>query len=38
MAKKKKIPEETEIEDVPEGKVDDEGDEILDLYDEEEFK
>ena len=35
MAKKKKVPDETEVEDVPVGKVDDEGDEILDLYDEE---
>jgi len=35
MAKKKKIPDETEAEDVPVGKVDEDGDEILDLYDEE---
>ena len=35
MAKKKKVPAETEIEDVPEGKMDDDGDEIIDLYDEE---
>jgi len=35
MAKKKKVPEETKVEDVPIGKVDDDGDEILDLYDEE---
>ena len=34
MAKKKKVPVETEIEDVPEGKKDEEGDEIIDLYDE----
>ena len=36
MAKKKKVPEveEEEIEDVPDGKVDEEGDEIIDLYDE----
>ncbi len=34
MAKKKKIPDETEAEDVPVGKVDQDGDEILDLYDE----
>ena len=34
MAKKKKIPDETEAEDVPVGKVDEDGDEILDLYDE----
>jgi hypothetical protein len=34
MAKKKKMPDETEAEDVPVGKVDDDGDEILDLYDE----
>ena len=35
MATKKKIPDETEAEDVPVGKVDEDGDEILDLYDEE---
>jgi len=35
MAKKKKVPTETETENVPEGKMDDEGDELLDLYDEE---
>ena len=35
MAKNKKVPAETEIEDVPEGKVDDDGDEIIDLYEEE---
>ena len=34
MAKKKKVPIETEEDDIPTGKVDDEGDEILDLYDE----
>jgi hypothetical protein len=34
MAKKKKVPDETEIEDVPDGKMDEDGDEILDLYDE----
>ena len=34
MAKKKKLPDEAEVEDVPTGKVDDDGDEILDLYDE----
>jgi hypothetical protein len=35
MAKKKKIPvEEEEVEDVPDGKVDEEGDEVIDLYDE----
>ena len=35
MAKKKKLPDETEVEDVPAGNVDEDGDEILDLYDEE---
>ena len=34
MAKKKKAPAETEIEDVPEGKMDDDGDEVIDLFDE----
>ncbi|MBY9015931.1 MAG: hypothetical protein KGD68_09600 [Candidatus Lokiarchaeota archaeon] len=34
MAKKKILPDETEAEDVPVGKVDEDGDEILDLYDE----
>ena len=34
MAKKKKIESEPEEDDVPTGKVDEEGDEILDLYDE----
>jgi hypothetical protein len=34
MAKKKKISPEPEEDDVPTGKVDEEGDEILDLYDE----
>jgi len=34
MTKKKKVPSETEIEDVPGGKMDDDGEEILDLYDE----
>ena len=34
MAKKKKMPDETEAEDVPVGKVDEDGDEVLDLYDE----
>jgi DNA repair exonuclease SbcCD nuclease subunit len=35
MAKKKKIaPESEEEDDVPTGKVDEDGDEILDLYDE----
>ncbi|MFX1259007.1 MAG: hypothetical protein ACFFAN_14205 [Promethearchaeota archaeon] len=33
MAKKKNIPE-PEVEEVPKGKVDEEGDEIIDLYDE----
>jgi len=35
MTKKKKMPDEAEAEDVPIGKVDEDGDEILDLYDEE---
>jgi hypothetical protein len=35
MAKKKKLPDEIEVEDVPAGDVDEDGDEILDLYDEE---
>ncbi len=35
MAKKKKMPDETEAENVPIGKIDEDGDEILDLYDEE---
>jgi len=34
MAIKKKMPDETEVEDVPGGNVDEDGDEILDLYDE----
>ncbi|TFG09212.1 MAG: hypothetical protein EU539_00135 [Promethearchaeota archaeon] len=34
MAKKKKASPEPEIDEIPEGKVDEEGDEILDLYDE----
>ena len=34
MAKKKITPVESEIDEVPEGKVDDEGDEIIDLYSE----
>jgi len=34
MAKKKKIAEEPETDDIPDGKVDEEGDEVLDLYDE----
>ncbi len=34
MAKKKIIPVESEIDEVPEGKVDDDGDEIIDLYSE----
>ena len=34
MAIKKKMPDETEIEDVPGGNVDEDGDEVLDLYDE----
>lgn len=34
MAKKKKVIKEPEFDEVPEGKKDEEGDEILDLYDE----
>ena len=34
MAKKKKVTTETEEDDIPTGKVDEDGDEILDLYDE----
>ena len=34
MAKKKKVTPNQEEEDIPEGKVDEDGDEILDLYDE----
>ncbi len=34
MAKKKKISPKSEEDDVPTGKVDDDGDEVLDLYDE----
>ena len=34
MAKKKVIPKETEEDDVPSGKVDEDGDEVIDLYDE----
>ncbi len=34
MAKKKILPEESENDEVPEGKVDDEGDEVIDLYEE----
>jgi DNA repair exonuclease SbcCD nuclease subunit len=34
MAKKKKVTPKQEEDDIPEGKVDEEGDEILDLYDE----
>ena len=34
MAKKKKIPVETENDEIPSGKIDEDGDEILDLYDE----
>lgn len=34
MAKKKKLPAETENDEIPLGKIDEEGDEILDLYDE----
>jgi hypothetical protein len=34
MAKKKKLEDETEVEDVPVGNVDEDGDELIDLYDE----
>lgn len=34
MAKKKVIPKEAEEDDVPSGKVDEDGDEVIDLYDE----
>ncbi len=34
MAKKKKVFEQPEIDEVPEGKADEDGDEIIDLYDE----
>ena len=34
MAKKKKVPAESEYDEIPEGKVDEEGEEILDLDDE----
>ena len=34
MAKKKKVVEQPEFDDVPEGKKDEEGDDIIDLYDE----
>ena len=35
MAKKKKLEDETKVEDVPVGNVDEDGDELIDLYDEE---
>ncbi len=35
MAKKKKLEDETEVENVPVGNVDEDGDELIDLYDEE---
>ena len=35
MAKKKKLKDESEVEDVPVGNVDEDGDELIDLYDEE---
>ena len=35
MAKKKKKPTEEKVDDVPKGKVDEEGDEILNLFEEE---
>ncbi len=35
MAKKKISPAESENDEVPEGKVDDEGDEVIDLFEEE---
>ncbi|MFW9945228.1 MAG: hypothetical protein ACFFDX_00210 [Candidatus Odinarchaeota archaeon] len=34
MAKKKKVVEQPEFDDIPEGKTDEEGEEIIDLYDE----
>lgn len=34
MAKKKKVPAESEYDEIPEGKVDEDGEEILDLDDE----
>lgn len=35
MAKKKKVIKEPEDDDIPNGKMDEEGDEVIDLYDEE---
>lgn len=35
MAKKKKLKDESEVEDVPVGNIDEDGDELIDLYDEE---
>ena len=35
MAKKKNVPVEPEPDDIPEGKADEDGDEVIDLYDEE---
>ena len=35
MAKKKKLKDESELEDVPVGNIDEDGDELIDLYDEE---
>jgi len=34
VAKKKNVPVEPEPDDIPEGKADEEGDEVIDLYDE----
>jgi hypothetical protein len=34
VAKKKKVEVDEDVEDIPEGKTDEEGDEVIDLYDE----
>lgn len=34
MAKKKEVPVEPELDDIPDGKQDEDGDDIIDLYDE----
>ena len=34
MAKKKRVVEEPEFDDIPNGKADEDGDEVIDLYDE----
>ena len=34
MAKKKNVPVEPELDDIPDGKKDDDGDDLIDLYDE----